>query len=110
MTEKKYDAHHRERSITVGFRVSPEESQLINDLVALSGMTKQDYITDKLLNRDIVVQGNPRVYKMLRDLMQKVLVELKRLECCEDASPELWILIDQINKTMYGLKGGEDSE
>lgn len=108
--EKKYDAYHRERSITVGFRVSPEESQLINDLVAISGMTKQDYITDKLLNRDIVVQGNPRVYKMLRDSLQKVLVELKRLEHCEDASPELWILIDQINKTMYGLKGGEDSE
>ena len=107
--EKKYDAYHRERSITVGFRVSPEESQLINDLVAISGMTKQDYITDKLLNRDIVVQGNPRVYKMLRDYLQKVLSELKRIEHCEDAPPELWILIDQINKTLYGLKGGEEN-
>lgn len=107
--EKKYDAYHRERSITVGFRVSPEESQLINDLVAISGMTKQDYITDKLLNRDIVVQGNPRVYKMLRDYLQEVLAELKRLEHCEDAPPELWILIDQINKTIYGLKGGEEN-
>lgn len=107
--EKKYDAHHRERSITVGFRVSPEESQLINDLVAISGMTKQDYITDKLLNRDIIVQGNPRVYNMLRNSLQKVLTELKRLESCEDAPPELWILIDQINKTLYGLKGGEEN-
>lgn len=109
MTEKKFDAHHRERSITVGFRVSPEESQLINDLVALSGLTKQDYITDKLLNRTVVVQGNPRVYKMLRDSLQKVLTELKRLDHCADASPELWILIDQINKTLYGLKGGEEN-
>lgn len=107
--EKKYDAHHRERNITVGFRVSPEESQLINDLVAISGMTKQDYITDKLLNRDIIVQGNPRVYNMLRNSLQKVLTELKRLECCEDAPPELWILIDQINKILYGLKGGEEN-
>lgn len=107
--EKQYDAHHRERSITVGFRVSPEESQLINDLVAISGMTKQDYITDKLLNRDIIVQGNPRVYNMLRNSLQKVLTELKRLESCEDAPPELWILIDQINKTLYGLKGGEEN-
>ena len=107
--EKKYDYYNRERSVTVGFRVSPEESQLINDLVAISGMTKQDYITDKLLNRDIIVQGNPRVYNMLRNSLQKVLTELKRLECCEDAPPELWMLIDQINKTLFGLKGGEEN-
>lgn len=72
-------------------------------------MTKQDYITDRLLNREVVVQGNPRVYKMLRDSLEKVSTELKRLESCEDASPELWILIDQINKTLYGLKGGEEN-
>ena len=46
---------------------------------------------------------------MLRDSLQKVLAELKRLEHCADASPELWILIDQINKTLYGLKGGEEN-
>lgn len=107
--EKKYDCCNRERSVTVGFRVSPEESQMINDLVAISGMTKQDYITAKLLNRDIVVQGNPRVYNMLRSSLQKVFTELKALERCEDAPPELWILIDQINKTLYGLKGGEEN-
>lgn len=107
--EKKYDYCNRERSVTVGFRASPEESQMINDLVAISGMTKQDYITAKLLNRDIIVQGNPRVYNMLRNSLQKVLTELKSLEHCEDAPPELWILIDQINKTLYGLKGGEEN-
>ena len=46
---------------------------------------------------------------MLRNSLQKVLTELKRLELCEDAPPELWILIDQINKTLYGLKGGEEN-
>lgn len=107
--EKKYDYCNRERSVTVGFRVSPEESQMINDLVAISGMTKQDYITAKLLNRDIIVQGNPRVYNMLRNSLQKVLTELKSLKRCEDAPPELWILIEQINKTLYGLKGGEEN-
>ena len=45
---------------TVAFRVSDEEAKLINDLVALSGLTKQDYITRRLLCRDVVVQGNPR--------------------------------------------------
>ncbi len=46
----------------------------------LSGLTKQDYITRRLLNRDIVVQGNPRVYKALRDQLAASLGELRRIE------------------------------
>mgnify|MGYP002508753381 CR=1 FL=1 len=45
-------------------RVSPEENEQLEIAVRLSGLTKQDYITRRLLNRDIVVQGNPRVYKL----------------------------------------------
>lgn len=108
--EKNLDGQGRWRSRYVGFRMSPEESELLNHLVEISGQSKQEYITNKLLNRDIVVESNPRVYNMLRNSMQKVLAELKRLEHCEDASPELWILIEQINKTLYGLKGGEENE
>ena len=61
--ERTLDYKGRWRNHTVAFRVSDEEAKLINDLVALSGLTKQDYITRRLLCRDVVVQGNPRVYK-----------------------------------------------
>ena len=47
----------------MAFRVSPEENEQIDAAVRLSGLTKQDYITKRLLCRDVVVQGNPRVYK-----------------------------------------------
>ena len=60
------------RNHTVAFRVSDEEAKLINDLVALSGLTKQDYITRRLLCRDVVVQGNPRVYKALKNQMAAI--------------------------------------
>lgn len=53
--------------------MSPEENEQIEIAVRLSGLTKQDYITRRLLNRDIVVQGNPRVYKALRDQLAAVL-------------------------------------
>ena len=61
--EKKLDHNGRWRNRIVAFRVSDEEAKLLNDLVALSGLTKQDYIMRRLLCRDVVVQGNPRVYK-----------------------------------------------
>ena len=62
MSAKNLDNHNRWRNKTVAFRVSPEEDEQLEIAVRLSGLTKQDYITRRLLNRDIVVQGNPRVY------------------------------------------------
>ena len=67
MSAKNLDTHNRWRNKTVAFRVSPEENKQIDAAVRLSGLTKQDYITRRLLDRAVVVQGNPRVYKALRD-------------------------------------------
>ena len=80
MSAKNLDNHNRWRSKTIAFRVSPEENEQLEIAVRLSGLTKQDYITRRLLNRDIVVQGNPRVYKALRDQLAAVLGELRRME------------------------------
>ena len=47
MSLKSRDEHNRWRSKTVAFRVSPEEWEQIERYVQLSGLTKQDYITDR---------------------------------------------------------------
>lgn len=67
MSLKNRDNKNRWRNKTVAFRVSPEEDEQIEAAVRLSGLTKQDYITRRLLCREVVVQGNPKVYKALRD-------------------------------------------
>ena len=71
---------NRWRNKTVAFRVSPEEDAQIETAVKLTGLTKQDYIIRRLLCRDVVAQGNPRVYKALRDQLVAVLDELRRIE------------------------------
>ena len=80
MSAKNLDKHNRWRNKTVAFRVSPEEDAQIETAVKLTGLTKQDYIIRRLLCRDVVVQGNPRVYKALRDQLATVLDELRRIE------------------------------
>ena len=60
MSQKNRDNKNRWRNKTVAFRVSPEEDEQIETAVRLSGLTKQNYITRRLLCRDVVVQGNPR--------------------------------------------------
>lgn len=61
MSAKNVDRHNRFRSITVGFRVSPEEQDELNRAVALSGLPKQEYCYRKCMGREVVVQPNPRV-------------------------------------------------
>ena len=65
MSVKNLDRHNRWRNKTVAFRVSPDEDREIETAVRLSGLTKQDYITRRLLCRDVVVQGNPRVLSLI---------------------------------------------
>ena len=102
--ERTLDYKGRWRNHTVAFRVSDEEAKLINDLVALSGLTKQDYITRRLLCRDVVVQGNPRVYKALRDQLAAVLSELRRIEAGGSVNDELLDVVEMIAAIMDGMK------
>ena len=104
MSAKNLDRHNRWRNITVSFRVSPEEDRQIEEYVRLSGLTKQDYITRRLMCRDIVVQGNPRVYKALRDRMDALLCELRRIEAGSGLNDELLDLIAMIADIMNGMK------
>ena len=104
MSAKNLDNHNRWRNKTVAFRVSPEEDEQLEIAVRLSGLTKQDYITRRLLNRDIVVQGNPRVYKALRDQLAAVLGELQRMEAGGGVDDELLATIRLITVTLDGMR------
>ena len=108
MSAKSRDEHNRWRNITVGFRVSPEENEQLNEVVALSGLPKQEYCYRRCLERDIVVQGNPRVYKALRDQLAAVLTELQRIENAGGVTDELLELIELITVTLYGMKGEQN--
>lgn len=104
MSAKCMDKHNRWRSKTVGFRVSPEEDALIEAAVSLSGLTKQDYIVKKLTDKEIVVMGNPRVFKALKKELEKVFWELERISNAGEIHPDLLEEIELINRTLYGLK------
>lgn len=104
MSLKNRDNHNRWRNKTVAFRVSPEEDAQIETFVKLSGLTKQDYITRRLICKDVVVQGNPRVYKALRDQLATVLDELRRIEAGSSVNDELLDVIEMIATIVDGMK------
>ena len=104
MSLKNRDNHNRWRNKTVAFRVSPEEDTQIETFVKLSGLTKQDYITRRLTGKDVVVQGNPRVYKALRDQLAAVLEQLQRIEAGAGVEDDLLDTIQMIASIMDGMK------
>ena len=108
MTAKNLDSQGRWRSITVAFRVSPEEDALIESAVRVSGLTKQEYIIRKLTDRAVVVQGNPKVYRGLLLEMRSVLEELKRIESGQTVNADLLSRIDMIASVMGGMQHEEE--
>ena len=104
MSAKNMDKHNRWRSRQVAFRLSPEEADLLDTYVKLSGLTKQDYITRRLLDTEVVVQGNPRVFKALRNQMEEILMQLQRIEAGSALDPELVEVIHFIANIMNGMQ------
>ena len=102
--EKNLDHKGRWRNVTVSFRMSQEESDDLNRRVKLSGLNKQDYIISRLTEREIVVQGNPRVYKALRNELGAILSELQRMTQCGEANDEFLSLFRLVMETVNGMK------
>ena len=96
-------SHNRFRSQTIAFRVSPEEDKQINIAVSLSGMTKQDYITYKLLDRTINVKASCKVHRAVYDQLTEVLEQLKRLNDGREIDDELMDNISLITRLVDGL-------
>ena len=109
MSEKSRDNHNRWRSLTIAFRVSPEENEQINRMVRMSGLTKQEYLTANMLHHNIIVKSGPRVYKGLREEMKLLAAELERLSGGDAIDDELQTLIRTALEIFAGLYGGTES-
>ena len=59
------------------------------------------------MEREVVVQPNPRVHKALRTQMAAILTELERIAAGDSVPDELLSTINLIATTMDGLKGAD---
>lgn len=103
MSEMNLGQHGRRRNVTIAFRVSPEEAKLIDAQVAMSGMTKQDHITARLLNRMVTVVPSSRLQKALREHIDAAYRELRRIRDGTGVSPELEATLEILAKTFAAL-------
>lgn len=100
---------NRKRPITIAFRVSKEMNETINLLVASSGMTKQDYIVSKLLDKEIAVKPCPSMHAALREELREVCKQLNRLRKGENPSEHLLETCDVLAEIIMGLRSAPDT-
>lgn len=89
MSRPTHDRSGRRRNVTVAFRVSREEAERIDALVAISGLTKQDYILARLLDQEVTVIPSSRVHRALREQMDRLYREERRITAGTQLDPDM---------------------
>ena len=64
MSAKCLDQQGRWRNKVVAFRMSPEEDELLETAVRLSGLTKQEYISEDCRKKKLWLQEIPGCIKL----------------------------------------------
>lgn len=101
---------HRAKSVTVSFRMTPAQSRWLDDVVAESGMTKQDFIMARLREDGITVVPNRRIFLALRGHMAEVLRELSRIDPGCGVDGELMETITRLAREFTELRGEEAAD
>ncbi len=101
---------HRAKSVTVSFRMTPAQSRWLDDVVAESGMTKQDFIMARLREDGITVVPNRRIFLALRGHMAEVLRELRRIDPGCEVDGELVETIARLAREFTELRGEEAAD
>lgn len=108
MSEKNLDHKGRWRKRIVAVRVSDEEAEMINRLVSISGMNKQDYIINKLTNRDVVVEGSIRTFNGLKTQIAYINEELKRISEINEDHEELFELLKIVAEILLKIQENQN--
>ena len=106
MSEKNCDHRGRWRNCVIAFRVSPEEREAIRRMMKLSGLNQQEYIMHRLLEKPITVVGNPRVHRALKQQMELLSQELRRVRAGEEIDPDLQEAVEAVTGVYEGLGAG----
>lgn len=99
MSAKNVDGKGRLRSKIVSFRMSPEEANLLDGFVLISGINKQDYLINRALQRDVIINYSPRLEVGIKKELIPLCNELKKVnELTEDKNVLISEILRRIEK------------
>ena len=101
---KKKNEKNRKRSVIVNFRVTPEEKQLIDERIALSGLTRAEFFINSCMHQKIVAYGNVRTFGEMKRKLAEIDRHLQQIEKSEELDIEVLESLRMILEMLGGLE------
>ena len=88
----KKNEKNRKRNMILNFRVTPEEKELIETRIRLSGLSKETFFIESCLYQAIFVKGNVKSFDAIRKSIETIKEQFMKMDFQEN--PDKQILIE----------------
>lgn len=100
----KKNEKNRKRSVIVNFRVTPEEKQLIDERIALSGLARAEFFINSCMHQKIVTFGNVRTFGEMKRKLARIDRHLQQIEKSEELDIEVLESLRMVLEMLGGLE------
>ena len=104
VTPKKKNEKNRKRSVIVNFRVTPEEKQLIDERIALSGLPRAEFFIQSCMYQKVITFGNVKTFDGIKKKLVAIDEHLQAVEKSEEMDLEILESLRMILEMLTGLE------
>lgn len=104
VTLKKKNEKNRKRSVIVNFRVTPEEKQLIDERIALSGLPRAEFFIQSCMYQKVITFGNVKTFDAIRKKLLVIDEHLQAVQKSEELDLEILESLRMILEMFAGLE------
>lgn len=101
---KKKNEKNRKRSVIVNFRVTPEEKQLIDERIALSGLPRAEFFIQSCMYQKVITFGNVKTFDAIRKKLLVIDEHLQAVQKSEELDLEILESLRMILEMLVGLE------
>lgn len=104
VTPKKKNEKNRKRSVIVNFRVTPEEKQLIDERIALSGLPRAEFFIQSCMYQKVITLGNVKTFDGIKKKLLVIDEHLQAVEKSEELDLKTLESLRMILEMFAGLE------
>ncbi len=104
VTPKKKNEKNRKRSVIVNFWVTPEEKQLIDERIALSGLPRAEFFIQSCMYQKVITFGNVKTFDGMKKKLLVIDEHLQAVEKSEELDLKILESLRMILEMFAGLE------
>lgn len=104
VTPKKKNEKNRKRSVIVNFRVTPEEKQLIDERIELSGLPRAEFFIQSCMYQKVITFGNVKTFDGMKKKLLVIDEHLQAVEKSEELDLKILESLRMILEMFAGLE------